>query len=329
MEANVEYVNLGRSGLRVSRLCLGMLGFGGNNDRPWVLDEEAAVPFVRRAIEAGIIFFDAADSYNDGQSEVVTGRLLQRFATRDEVVVATKVFMPMTPGENGGGLSRKHILSAIDASLARLDMDYVDLYQIHRFDPLVPVEETMGALDEVVKAGKARYIGASSMYAWQFQKAQFAAERASGHRFISMQNHYNLIYREEEREMLPLCLDQGIGVIPWSPLARGVLAGNLSRSGEQHTIRARTDTFPDGTYDQPSDFDVIDQVSAVAARRGVPTAQVALAWLLHQPTVVAPIIGATKIHHIYDAVAATSLELDANEIASLEAPYLPHPIHGH
>jgi aryl-alcohol dehydrogenase-like predicted oxidoreductase len=187
----------------------------------------------------------------------------------------------------------------------------------------------MGALDEVVKAGKARYIGASSMYAWQFQKAQFAAERASGHRFISMQNHYNLIYREEEREMLPLCLDQGIGVIPWSPLARGVLAGNLSRSGEQHTIRARTDTFPDGTYDQPSDFDVIDQVSAVAARRGVPTAQVALAWLLHQPTVVAPIIGATKIHHIDDAVAATSLELDANEIASLEAPYLPHPIHGH
>lgn len=325
----MDYVNLGRSGLRVSRLCLGMLTFGSDGDRPWVLDEEAAAPLVRRAIEAGIIFFDTADSYNSGQSEVATGKLLQRFANRDEVVIATKVFMPMTPGENGRGLSRKHIFSAIDASLARLNMDYIDLYQIHRFDPLVPVEETMGALDEVVKAGKARYIGASSMYAWQFQKAQFAAERDGGQRFISMQNHYNLVYREEEREMLPLCLDQGVGVIPWSPLARGVLAGNLSRSGEQRTTRARTDTFPDGTYDQPSDFDVVDQVSALAARRGVPAAQVALAWLLHQPAVVAPIIGATKISHIDDAVAATSLELDSDEIASLEEPYLPHPIQGH
>jgi aryl-alcohol dehydrogenase-like predicted oxidoreductase len=306
-----------------------MLSFGSNGDRPWVLDEEAATPIVRRAIETGIIFFDTADSYNNGQSEIVTGRLLKHFSTRDEVVVATKVFMPLTPGENSAGLSRKHVLAAIDASLVRLKMDYVDLYQIHRFDPQVPVEETMDVLDEVVRAGKARYIGASSMYAWQFQKAQFAAERAGGQRFISMQNHYNLIYREEEREMLPLCFDQGVGVIPWSPLARGVLAGNLSRGGEKLTTRARTDTFPDGTYDQPSDFDVVDQVSAVAARRGVPAARVALAWLLHQPTVVAPIIGATKISHIDDAVAATSLDLGANEIASMEAPYLPHPIHGH
>jgi aryl-alcohol dehydrogenase-like predicted oxidoreductase len=306
-----------------------MLSFGNDSDRPWVLNEEAAAPFVRRAIETGIIFFDTADAYNNGQSEVATGKLLRRFATRDEVVVATKVFMPMTPGENGWGLSRKHIFSAIDASLTRLDMDYVDLYQIHRFDSRVPVEETMGALDEVVKAGKTRYIGASSMYAWQFQKAQFAAERAGGQRFISMQNHYNLIYREEEREMLPLCLDQGVGVIPWSPLARGVLAGNLSRNGEQRTTRARTDTFPDGNYDQLSDFDVVDQVSAVAARRGVPAAQVALAWLLHQPAVVSPIIGATKISHIDDAVAATSLNLEADELAFLEAPYLPHPIQGH
>ena len=325
----MDYVNLGRSGMRVSRLCLGMLTFGSDGDRPWVLDEEAAAPLVRRAIEAGIIFFDTADSYNSGQSEVATGKLLQRFANRDEVVVATKVFMPMTPGGNGRGLSRKHIFSAIDASLARLNMDYIDLYQIHRFDPLVPVEETMGALDEVVKVGKARYIGASSMYAWQFQKAQFAAERDGGQRFISMQNHYNLVYREEEREMLPLCLDQGVGVIPWSPLARGVLAGNLLRSGEQRTIRARTDTFPDGTYDQPSDFDVIDQVSTLAAGRGVPAAQVALAWLLHQPAVVAPIIGATKLSHIDDAIAATSLELGTDEIDSLEVPYLPHPIQGH
>ncbi len=325
----MQYANLGRSGLRVSRLCLGMLSFGSNADRPWVLDEEAAAPIVRRAIEAGIIFFDTADSYNNGESEIVTGRLLQRFSTRDEVVIATKVFMPMTSGENGWGLSRKHVLAAIDASLVRLKTDYVDLYQIHRFDPQVPVEETMGVLDEVVKAGKARYIGASSMYAWQFQKAQFAAERAGGQRFISMQNHYNLIYREEEREMLPLCFDQGVGVIPWSPLARGVLAGNLSRRGEKRTLRARSDTFPDGTYDQPSDFDVVDRVSAVAARRGVPGAQVALAWLLQQHTVVAPIIGATKISHIDDAVDATSLELDPDETASLEAPYLPHPIHGH
>jgi len=325
----VDFVNLGSSGLRVSRLCLGMLSFGSNSDRPWVLDEEAAAPFVRHALDAGINFFDTADSYNNGESEVATGRLLERFSTRDEVVVATKVFMATNPGENGWGLSRKHIFSAIDDSLTRLGMDYVDLYQIHRFDPRVPVEETMGALDEVVKAGKARYIGASSMYAWQFQKLQFAAERAGGTRFISMQNHYNLIYREEEREMLPLCEDLGVGVIPWSPLARGVLAGNLSRSGEKRTQRAQTDTFPDGRYEQLSDFDVVDQVTALASRRGVPAAQIALAWLLHQPTVVAPVIGATKITHIDDALAATSLRLDAEELASLEAPYLPHPIHGH
>jgi aryl-alcohol dehydrogenase-like predicted oxidoreductase len=329
LEVTVDYVNLGHSGLIVSRLCMGTLSFGSNAERPWVLSEEDAAPFVRRAIEAGINFFDTADSYNNGQSEVATGNLLQRFGARDEMVVATKVFMPTTPGVNGQGLSRKHIFSAIDASLTRLNMEYVDLYQIHRFDPLVPIEETMGALDEVVRAGKARYIGASSMYAWQFQKAQFAAERTGGQRFISMQNHYNLIYREEEREMLPLCLDQGVGVIPWSPLARGVLAGNVSRGGEQRTTRARTDTFPDGRYDHPSDFDVVDQVTALAARRSVPPAQVALAWLLHQPAVAAPIIGATKVSHIDDALAAMTLQLDADELASLEAPYLPHSVQGH
>ena len=325
----MEYVNLGRSGLRVSRLCLGMLGFGGNNDRPWVLDEEAAVPFVRRAIEAGIIFFDTADSYNDGQSEVVTGRLLQRFATRDEVVVATKVFMPMTPGENGGGLSRKHILSAIDASLARLDMDYVDLYQIHRWDDQTPIEETMEALHDVVRSGKARYIGASSMFVWQFAKAQHVADRNGWTQFVAMQNHYNLIYREEEREMIPQCVDQGVGVIPWSPLARGVLAGNRSRDGEKRTTRSETDGFTDYLYSQPTDFDVVERVAEVATERGVPSAQVALAWLLGKRGVTAPIIGATKLSHLTDALAAEALGLDDDEVKRLEEPYIPHPVLGH
>jgi len=244
-------------------------------------------------------------------------------------VIATKVFMPMTPGPNGGGLSRKHILSAIDASLTRLGLDYVDLYQIHRFDPNTPIEETMGALDEVVRAGKARYLGASSMASWQFAKAQHAAERAGGAKFVSMQNHYNLLYREEEREMIPLCLDQGIGIIPWSPLARGVLAGNRTRDGEKRTTRSETDAFTDFLYHQPTDFDVVERVAEVAKERGVAPAQVALAWLLHKPGVTAPIVGATKIGHLEDAIAAEQLELSAEEIARLEEPYVAHPVLGH
>lgn len=325
----MDYVNLGRSGLRVSRLCLGMLSFGRNPSRPWVLEETAAAPLVRRALEGGINFFDTADSYNNGESEVTTGRLLRRFARRDEVVVATKVFLPVGARVNNGGLSRRHILSAIDASLRRLDMDYVDLYQIHRFDSRVPVEETMDALDHVVKSGKARYLGASSMSAWQFQKLQFAARRVSGSQPVSMQNHYNLIYREEERDMLPLCRDQGIGVLPWSPLARGLLAGNVSQSGVPLTDRARTDTFPDGRYDDPSDLEVIGRLVTLAQRRGVAPAQVALAWLLHQSVVTAPVIGTTRMHHIDDALVATSITLHKDECAALEAPYVPHHVHGH
>jgi aryl-alcohol dehydrogenase-like predicted oxidoreductase len=325
----MDYTNMGNSGLVVSRIGLGMPSFGNNSDRPWVLDETSAEPIVRQAVEAGITFFDTADAYSNGQSEVVTGRLLKKLLPRDEVVLATKVFMPTWPGENGWGLSRKHILSSIDASLKRLDTDYVDLYQIHRYDTRVPIEETMGALDEVVRSGKVRYIGASSMFAWQFQKAQFAAERARGHQFISMQNHYNLIYREEEREMIPLCFDQGIGVIPWSPLARSLLVRRATRNNERRSIRAQTDDFPDGTYNHPSDARVIDQLTDIADRRGVPAAQVAIAWLLHQPAVSAPVIGATKIGHIDDAVAALSLGLDAHELTSLSTPYLTHAIHGH
>ena len=325
----MDYLNLGASGLRVSRICLGMMGFGNDSERPWVINEAAAEPIVKTAVEGGVTFFDTADTYSAGASEVATGRLVPKFLTRDEAIIATKVFMPMTPGENGSGLSRKHVLSAIDASLARLDMDYVDLYQIHRWDPRTPIEETMGALHEVVRSGKARYIGASSMFSWQFAKAQYVAEKNGWTKFVSMQNHYNLIYREEEREMIPLCQDQGVGVIPWSPLARGVLAGNRSRGGDRHTTRSSTDPFTDYLYDQPTDFDVVDQAQAVAAARGVPTAQVALAWLLAKPGVTAPIVGSTKPAHLQDALAAEQLTLSADEVASLEKPYVPHPVLGH
>ncbi len=325
----MQYVNLGATGLRVSRVCLGMMSFGNDSDKPWVIDEQAAEPIVRAAVEGGITFFDTADTYSQGASEVATGRLLSKLLTRDELVVATKVFMPMTPGENGGGLSRKHILSAIDASLRRLGMDYVDLYQIHRWDPRTPIEETMQALHEVVRAGKARYIGASSMFAWQFAKAQQVATSAGHTRFVSMQNHYNLVYREEEREMIPLCIDQGVGVIPWSPLARGVLAGNRTRSGERRTTRAGSDQFTDYLYDQPTDFDVVERVADIAGERGVPPAQIALAWLLHKPGVSAPIVGATKLEHLQDALAAEQLTLSDEEIARLEEPYVPHPVLGH
>ena len=325
----MDYLNLGATGLRVSRICLGMMGFGNDSERPWVINEAAAEPIVKTAVEGGVTFFDTADTYSAGASEVATGRLVPKFLTRDEAVIATKVFMPMTPGENGSGLSRKHVLSAIDASLSRLDMDYVDLYQIHRWDPRTPIEETMGALHEVVRSGKARYIGASSMFSWQFAKAQYVAEKNGWTKFVSMQNHYNLIYREEEREMIPLCQDQGVGVIPWSPLARGVLAGNRSRGGDRHTTRSSTDPFTDYLYDQPTDFDVVDQAQAVAATRGVPTAQVALAWLLAKPGVTAPIVGSTKPTHLQDALAAEQLTLSADEVASLEKPYVPHPVLGH
>ncbi len=325
----MKYKNLGATGLRVSRVCLGMMSFGNDSERPWVLDEGAAEPIVKAAVDGGINFFDTADTYSGGASEVATGRLLPKFLSRDEVVVATKVFMPMTAGENGAGLSRKHILSGIDASLRRLNMDYVDLYQIHRWDGRTPIEETMGALHDVVQAGKARYIGASSMFAWQFAKAQHTAERNGWTRFVSMQNHYNLIYREEEREMIPQCIDQGVGVIPWSPLARGVLAGNRLRGGEKRTTRSETDDFTDYLYAQPTDFDVVERVAEVAAGRAVPPAQVALAWLLQRPGVTAPIAGATKLGHLEDALAAEELTLSDEEISKLEEPYVPHPVLGH
>ena len=325
----MRYVNLGTTGLRVSRLCLGMMSFGNNSERPWALDEARAEPIIRAAVEGGITFFDTADTYSKGASEEATGRLLPKFLSRDEMVVATKVFMPMTPGENGGGLSRKHILSAIDASLARLDMDYVDLYQIHRWDPRTPIEETMEALHDVVRAGKARYIGASSMFAWQFAKAQHAADQHGWTRFVSMQPHYNLIYREEEREMIPLCLDQGVGVIPWSPLARGVLAGNRSRDGEHRTTRAgyrRLHQLPL----QPAHRLRRRGADGRGGRRAWCAARPGGAGLAdRQPGVTAPIVGATKLGHLTDALAAEQLELTDEEVARLEEPYVPHPVLGH
>ncbi len=325
----MEYVNLGKTGLRVSRVCLGMMSFGNDSDRAWVLDEEHAEPIVRAAVEGGVTFFDTADAYSAGASEVATGRLLPKYLSREEMVVATKVYMPVTPGENGGGLSRKHIMAGIDASLTRLGLEYVDLFQIHRWDPRTPIEETMEALHDVVRAGKARYLGASSMFAWQFAEAQFIADLHHWTRFVSMQPHYNLIYREEEREMIPQCIHQGVGIIPWSPLARGVLAGNRSRGGERRTTRSDTDAFTDYLYSQPTDFDVVERVGEVAAERGVSPAQVALAWLLGKPGVTAPIIGATKPSHLADALAAEQLELSDDEVVRLEEPYVPHPVLGH
>jgi len=281
---------------------------------------------VRRAVDGGVIFFDTADVYNAGASEVITGDLLRKFfSMREEYVVATKVHGKTMPGENGSGLSRKHVLASIDASLQRLGLDYVDLYQTHRWDPRTPIEETMDALHDVVRAGKARYIGASSMFAWQFAKAQSAAKT----RFVSMQNHYNLVYREEEREMIPQCIDQGVAVLPWSPLARGLLAGTRTREGERLTERARTDSFADSLYTPEVDFAVVDRVGEVASARGVPPAQVALAWLLYKPGVTAPIVGATKLEHLEDALAAEQLSLGADELARLEEPYVPHAVSGH
>jgi 1-deoxyxylulose-5-phosphate synthase len=325
----VQYVNLGHTGLRVSRVCLGMMSYGRHEERAWTLDEAAAEPIVRGAVEGGITFFDTADVYNGGESEVLTGRILSRLLPREEYVLATKVHGRTWPGENGRGLGRKHVLASIDASLGRLGLDYVDLYQIHRWDPGTPIEETMEALNDVVRAGKARYIGASSMYAWQFAKAQAVAGRNGWTRFVSMQDHYNLIYREEEREMIPQCLDQGVAVLPWSPLARGILAGNRTAAGERLTTRAKTDGFADALYVLELDLPVVERLGEVAEARGVPGAQVALAWLLQRPGVTAPIVGATKLAHVEDALAAEALELTADEVAALEEPYVPHVVSGH
>ncbi|NEA52036.1 aldo/keto reductase [Streptomyces sp. SID10815] len=322
----MRYVKLGSTGLDVSRICLGCMTYGvpDRGAHEWTLDEEASRPLIQQALEAGITFFDTANVYSDGTSEEIVGRALRDFARREDVVLATKVHGRMRPGPNGAGLSRKVIMTEIDASLRRLGTDYVDLYQIHRWDPHTPVEETMEALHDVVKAGKARYIGASSMYAWQFSKAQYTARLNGWTRFVSMQNHYNLIYREEEREMLPLCADQGVGVLPWSPLARG----RLTREWGTATHRSDTDDFGSTLYAE-GDRAVVETVTRIAEERGVPRAQVALAWLLHRNTVTAPIIGAAKPQHLADAVAAVELELSEKEIEELERPYTPHEVSGH
>jgi aryl-alcohol dehydrogenase-like predicted oxidoreductase len=322
----MKYVKLGTTGLRVSRICLGCMSYGMPTRGPhsWTLDEESSRPFIARALELGVNFFDTANGYSDGASEEILGRAIADMVPRDEVVIATKVFAAMRGGPNAPGLSRKAIMTEIDASLRRLGTDYVDLYQIHRWDYETPIAETLEALHDVVRAGKVRYIGASSMYAWQFAKALFTADLHGWTRFVSMQNHYNLIYREEEREMLPLCADQGIGVLPWSPLARG----RLTRDWDEATARSESDEFGQRLYQSNSDRRVNERVADVATERGVPRAQVALAWLLSKASVTAPIIGATKLNHLEDAVAATALVLSDDEIESLEVPYEPHAVAG-
>ncbi|MBV8976731.1 MAG: aldo/keto reductase [Alphaproteobacteria bacterium] len=326
----MDKISFGSTGLKVTRLCLGAMTYGSPKWRDWVLDEEHSRPFIRRALEAGINFFDTADVYSLGASEEVLGRALKDFAdSRERIVVATKVCSPMGSDPNERGLSRKHIMHGIDNSLRRLGMDYVDLYQIHRFDPTTPIEETIAALDDVVRAGKARYIGASSMYAWQFASYLHQQREMGRTRFVSMQNHYNLVYREEEREMIPLCNALGVAVIPWSPLARGFLAGNRRRQDKGETARAKSDEFAHAMYYQDSDFAVVDAVSEVAARRGVPNAQVALAWLLSRKGVTAPIVGASKMSHLDDAIAALDLKLSDEEIKALSKPYTPHRVLGH
>jgi aryl-alcohol dehydrogenase-like predicted oxidoreductase len=321
----VDYVKLGSTGLDVSTLCLGCMSFGepDRGNHAWSLDEEASRPFIRRAVEAGINFFDTANVYSDGSSEEITGRALAEYANRDEIVLATKVYFQTHDGPNGQGLSRKAIMAEIDNSLRRLGTDFVDLYQIHRWDPRTPIEETMSALHDVVKAGKARYIGASSMWAWQFAKAQQVAERNGWTRFATMQNHYNLLYREEEREMLPLCADQGIGVIPWSPLARG----KLTRDWDESTARAETDPFGKLLY-ADTDRVIVERVAEVAAARGVSRAQVALAWVLRNPVITAPIVGTSKPHHLDDALAALRIDLTDDEVKQLTEPYTPHEVAG-
>ncbi len=325
----MKYVNLGSAGLKVSKLCLGCMTFGvpERGDHPWTMPEEPSRAVIRLALDVGINFFDAANAYSDGTSEEIVGRALRDFARREEVVVATKVFFPMTTAPNSGGLSRKAIFASIDASLRRLGMEYVDLYQIHRWDYLTPIEETLEALHDVVKAGKARYLGASSMYAWQFSKALHLAREHGWARFVSMQDHYNLLYREEEREMMPLCANAGIGVLPWSPLARG----RLTRDWDTKTPRIQTDVYGNSLYTAAveSDRRIVEAVASIAAARGVPKAQVALAWVAQKAVVTAPIVGASKPQHLHDAVAALALNLTESELAQVEAPYVPRPVAGH
>jgi len=326
----MEYIQLGKSGLKVSRLCLGMMTYGSSEWRKWVLDEQQALPFVKRALEAGINFFDTADAYSGGASEQVLGNTLRTCGVqRESMVIATKVFNPMSEDVNDGGLSRKHIMDSIDRSLRRLKMEYVDLYQIHRWDYATPIEETLEALNDVVKSGKARYIGASSMFAWQFAKAQYTADLHGWSRFVSMQNHYNLVYREEEREMIPFCIDQGIGLIPWSPMARGFFAGNRHKQGGGETVRAQTDDFAGILYYRPEDFSVAERAGEIAEAHSVSGSQIALAWNLSKPYIIAPIIGASKLEHLDQAIAALDISLSPEEINRLEELYQPHPVLGH
>ena len=322
----MQYVNLGRTGLKVSRLCLGCMSYGTRAERAWMLDEEASRPFIRRALEAGINFFDTADMYSSGLSEEILGRAIRDFVPRDEVVIATKVYFPMGEKPNQRGLSRKHIRTAIDASLRRLGTEYVDLYQIHRWDNETTMEEMLEALHEVVRAGKALYIGASSMSAWQFAKALCIADQYGLTRFVAMQNHYNLVYREEEREMIPLCTAEGIGIIPWSPLARGFLAGNRTREKSGETTRSRSDAFAQRLYYADNDFEVVDQVVQLGRERDLSPAQIALAWMLHKPFITAPIIGATKMQHLEEAITALEVALLPEEMDRLESVYQPHPV---
>lgn len=326
----MEYVNLGSTGLKVSRICLGTMTYGSKKWRPWVLEEEESRPFIRRALEVGINFFDTADMYSLGVSEEIVGRALKDFGpSRDRLVIATKVYQPMGDDPNQRGLSRKHIMHSIDDSLRRLGTDYVDLYQIHRFDQHTPIEETLTALHDVVKAGKALYLGASSMYAWQFARMLYKADELGLTRFVAMQNHYNVVYREEEREMFPLCRAEGIGVIPYSPMARGFVAGNRTRENPGDTVRAKTDQLSPRYYYQPSDFAVVDRITEIAGKRRVNNAQIALAWVLAQPGVSAPIIGASKMQHLDDAIAALEITLNDDEVKALDACYQPHPVLGH
>ncbi len=324
----MEYQNLGKTGIKVSRICLGTMSYGTSQWREWVLNEQDSRPFFKQALELGINFFDTADFYSNGVSEEVTGRALRDLAKRDEVVIATKVFYPVGEGPNQGGLSRVHILRSIDRSLRRLGVDYVDLYQIHRYDPETPLEETLETLNDIVRAGKARYIGASSMYAWQFAKSLYLADKHGWTRFISMQNHYNLVYREEEREMNPLCLEEGIGLIPWSPLARGILAGTRKPGYTGETVRSNSDLYARKIYDRDDDFQIVDRVINLAKQRGVTPSQISLAWLLHKPGVNAPIIGATKMTHLEEAVTAIEIHLSEDEIQFLEELYQPHSVRG-
>ena len=325
----MEYVNLGRTGLKVSRICLGMMTYGTPKWRDWVLSEEDSRPFVKRALELGVNFFDTADMYSLGVSEEVTGRALRDFTRREDVVIASKVYWPVGDGPNDRGLSRKHVMDALHASLRRLGTDYVDLYYIHRWDYETPLEETLETLNDVVRGGKVRYLGASSMHAWQFAKALYIADLHGWSRFVAMQNHYNLVYREEEREMMPLCRAEGIGVVPWSPLARGFLAGNRTRQEYGDTTRAKTDNLAKNYYYQDTDFDVVERVIALAQQKGVKPAQIALAWLLHQPGVVGPVLGATKMYQLEEAVDALKITLSAEDKAHLEEPYQPHRLLGH